>query len=192
MTVNTHVVKSTAKKAIWRSRKRGYGGKAVLQLAWWRHRKWFWPHVAVVAPCRSDPIIISGEVHVSFLASYQTHLVESVVLLSIIQSIISTLANKLYWTNLSCLLQFLKALKTKIFGISSQLWLIIAFCYWGNKKATQLANTGIIAQTVFIMLIFCTLSFLNAPQTHNDSNLVYVLGQNVLGPSLWELILTLA
>ena len=32
--VNTHVVKSTAKKAILRSRKRGYGGKAVLQVAW--------------------------------------------------------------------------------------------------------------------------------------------------------------
>ena len=54
MTVYTHVVKSTAKKAIWRSRKRGYGGKAVLQLAWWRQRKWFWPYVAVVAPCRSE------------------------------------------------------------------------------------------------------------------------------------------
>ena len=34
MIVNTHVVKSTAKKVIRRSRKRGYGGKAELQLAW--------------------------------------------------------------------------------------------------------------------------------------------------------------
>ena len=48
VTVNTRVVESTARKAIWRSRKRGYGGKAVLQLACWRHRKFFWPYVAVV------------------------------------------------------------------------------------------------------------------------------------------------
>ena len=29
------------------------GGKAALKLGWWRHQKWFWPYVAVVAPLRS-------------------------------------------------------------------------------------------------------------------------------------------
>jgi len=36
----THVVKSTWNQALSRSRIQGYGGKAVLVHAPWRHRKW--------------------------------------------------------------------------------------------------------------------------------------------------------
>ena len=36
----THVVKSTWNESLSRNRKQGYGGKAVLERASWRHRKW--------------------------------------------------------------------------------------------------------------------------------------------------------
>ena len=51
----THVVKSTWKKALSRSRKQGYvyGGKAVVEHASWRHRKWFSLFAAVLQPRRT-------------------------------------------------------------------------------------------------------------------------------------------
>ena len=45
----THVVKSTRNHALPRSRMRGYGGKSVLEHAWWRHRKWFSLSVRTIA-----------------------------------------------------------------------------------------------------------------------------------------------
>ena len=46
----THVVKSTWNKALSRSRKHGYGGKAVVEHATWRYRKCSSPFAAVLQP----------------------------------------------------------------------------------------------------------------------------------------------
>jgi len=48
-----HVVKSTWNQAHSRSRKQGYGGKAVLVRASWRHRKWSSLSAAVLQPSRT-------------------------------------------------------------------------------------------------------------------------------------------
>ena len=49
----TNVVKSTWNKALSRCRNQGYGGKAVLEHASWRHRKWFSLFAAVLQPRRT-------------------------------------------------------------------------------------------------------------------------------------------
>ena len=49
----THVVKSTWNQALSRSRKQGYGAKAVVEHASWRHRKWFSLFAAVLQPRRT-------------------------------------------------------------------------------------------------------------------------------------------
>ena len=49
----THVVKSTWNQALSRSRKQGYGGKALLVRASWRHRKWSSLSAAVLQPSRT-------------------------------------------------------------------------------------------------------------------------------------------
>ena len=56
----THVVKSTWNQALSRSRKQGYGGKAVMEHASWRHRKWFHyllPYYSLAIPYLKVPTI---------------------------------------------------------------------------------------------------------------------------------------
>ena len=49
----THVVKSTWNQALSRSRKQSYGGKALVEHASWRHRKWLSVFAAVLQPRRT-------------------------------------------------------------------------------------------------------------------------------------------
>jgi len=49
----THKVKSTWDQALSRSRKQGYGGKAILVGASWRHRRWSSLSAAVLQPSRT-------------------------------------------------------------------------------------------------------------------------------------------
>ena len=49
----TDVVKSTWNQARSRSRKQGYGGKAVVEHVPWRHQKWFSLFAAVLQPRRT-------------------------------------------------------------------------------------------------------------------------------------------
>ena len=68
------------------------------------------------------------------------------------------------------------------FVISSQLLCIFIE---GKIKAIQLVNARVIVQTVLLsFVIFFSFYFLNALQSDNNSNRVYVLGHKyVLGPS---------
>ena len=68
------------------------------------------------------------------------------------------------------------------FVISSQLLCILIE---GKIKAIQLVNACVIVQTVLLSFVICfSFYFLNALQSDNNSNRVYVLGHKyVLGPS---------